>query len=124
MKKLLFILVFFQVVFAYAQNDSVILKKFFNEALTNSVAYKNLDHLVNEIGGRLSGSPEAAKAVDWAYKAMADAGADSIWEQTCWVPHWVRGDKEKGTIISKSNSKDVPVCALGGSIATPAEGKH
>src|SRR5689334_20559729 len=85
---------------SHAQNDSVVIKKFFNEALTNSVAYKNLDVLVNTIGGRLAGSPEAAKAVEWAKQAMKDAGADSVWLQEVWVPHWVRGEKEHGTIIS------------------------
>src|SRR4051812_23574812 len=89
-----------------AQNaDSVAIKKFFNEALSNSVAYKNLDHLVNDIGGRLAGSPEAAKAVDWAKKAMKDAGADTVWLQECTVPHWVRGEKEKGTIFFKGESR-------------------
>ncbi len=47
-------------------SDSLIIKKFFNEALTNSVAYKNLDVLVNTVGGRLAGSPEAARTVEWA----------------------------------------------------------
>jgi len=102
--------------------DSVVIKKFFNEALSNSVAYKNLDHLVNDIGGRLAGSPEAAKAVEWARKAMIDAGADTVWLQECTVPHWVRGEKEKGTIFYKNESRDVPVCALGESIATPKDG--
>src|SRR5690349_5297362 len=104
------------------QNDSVVIKKIFNEALTNSVAYKNLDKLVNTIGGRLSGSPEAAKAVEWAKQAMIDAGADSVWLQEVWVPHWVRGEKEKGVIQYGNGMKEVPTCALGMSIATPPDG--
>ena len=103
-------------------NDSTVIKHFFNEALTNSVAYQNLGVLVNTIGGRLSGSPEAAKAVEWTRKAMTEAGADSVWLQEVWVPHWVRGEKEKGVIESGTTKKEVPVCALGMSIATPAEG--
>ncbi len=102
--------------------DSVTIKKIFNEALTNSVAYKNLDHLVNTIGARLSGSPQAAKAVEWARQAMRDAGADTVWLQEVWVPHWVRGEKEAGIIQYSNVMKEVPVCALGMSIATPPQG--
>jgi carboxypeptidase Q len=106
-----------------AQNaDSVIIRNFFSEALTNSVAYQNLTQLVNGIGGRLSGSPEAAKAVDWAKRAMINAGADSVWLQEVWVPHWVRGEAEQGVIQYGNIKKEVPVCALGMSIATPPEG--
>ncbi len=104
------------------EKDSVTIKTFFNEALTNSVAYRNLEQLISTVGGRLSGSPEAAKAVEWAKDAMKKAGADSVWLQEVWVPHWVRGEKEQATIINGSTKKDIPVCALGMSIATPPEG--
>jgi carboxypeptidase Q len=103
-------------------SDSLVIKEFFNEALGNSVAYKNLDELVTTIGGRLSGSPEAAKAVEWAKEKMSEAGADKVWLQEVWVPHWVRGEKEEGIIVSGKTKKPVPVCALGMSIATPKEG--
>lgn len=107
-----------------AQTDSAMIKKIFNEALTNGKSYSNLDYLSNKIGGRLSGSPEAQKAVEWTYKAMKEAGADTVYLQECMVPHWVRGEKESAKIISlvTGSSKEVPVCALGGSIATPAQG--
>ena len=107
-----------------AQNDSITIRKIFNEALSNGKSYSNLDYLSNKIGGRLSGSPAAQKAVDWAFKAMKDAGADTVYLQECMVPHWVRGEKEIGKIISTDGktSKEVPVCALGSSVATPLKG--
>jgi carboxypeptidase Q len=107
-----------------AQTDSAIIKRIFDEALRNGKSYSNLDYLCNKIGGRLSGSPEAQKAVDWAFKAMKEAGADTVFLQECMVPHWVRGQKEVGKVITSNSKgiKEVPVCALGGSIATPAEG--
>lgn len=104
-------------------NDSVMLKKIFNETLTNGKAYPWLYDLTTTIGARLSGSPQAAQSVEWSRKAMLEAGADSVWLQECTVPHWVRGEKEEATIIqSNGNKQDVPVCALGMSIATPKEG--
>jgi len=109
---------------AFAQTDSAMFRKIFNEALSNGKSYSNLDYLTNKIGGRLSGSPEAQKAVDWAFKAMKEAGADTVYLQECMVPHWVRGQKEVGKVITSNSKgiKEVPVCALGGSVATPAEG--
>ena len=124
MKKIIFILTLFMIAFQVnaQEKDSATIKTFFNEALTNSVAYRNLDQLISTVGARLSGSPEAAKAVEWAKDAMKKAGADSVWLQEVWVPHWIRGEKEQATIINGSTKKDIPVCALGMSIATPAEG--
>ena len=122
-RSLLFIIATFSCTIVFAQqNDSVVIKKLFNEALSNSVAYKNLDELVTKIGGRLSGSPEAAKAVEWAKEKMKEAGADKVWLQEVWVPHWVRGAKEEGMIVSGKTKTSVPVCALGMSIATPKDG--
>jgi len=117
----LFAFLFF---FSQAQNkDSVMLKKIFSEALSNGKAYTWLYDLTTKVGGRLSGSPQAAQAVEWSKKAMIEAGADSVWLQECTVPHWVRGEKESGIIIQSNGKKqNVPICALGMSIATPKEG--
>ncbi len=107
-----------------AQTDSAMIKKIYNEALSNGKSYSNLDYLTNKIGGRLSGSPQAQQAVEWAFKAMKEAGADTVYLQECMVPHWVRGAKEVGKAICSNpkDSRELPVCALGGSIATPSDG--
>jgi carboxypeptidase Q len=124
MKKLSFLLLAALIpAAASAQSpDSVMIRKIYTEILSNGKCYSNLDYLTNKIGGRISGSAEAQKAVEWTFKAMKDAGADTVFLQECMVPHWVRGAKESAKIISKGASKEVPVCALGGSIATPAAG--
>jgi carboxypeptidase Q len=108
-----------------AQTDSAMIKKIYNEALSNGKSYSNLDFLSNKIGGRLSGSPQAQLAVQWALKAMKTAGADTAYLQECMVPHWVRGEKEIGKVLLTTDakqSKDIAICALGGSIATPTAG--
>ncbi|MCW3083978.1 MAG: peptidase [Bacteroidetes bacterium] len=107
-----------------AQTDSATFKKIYSEALANGKSYSNLDYLVNKIGGRLSGSPQAQQAVDWAFKAMKEAGADTVYLQECMVPHWVRGEKESAKVITSNSKgiKEVPIAALGGSIGTPANG--
>lgn len=108
----------------YAQTDSAVFKKIYNEALTNGKSYSNLNYLCKKIGGRLAGSPQAQQAVEWTFKAMKEAGADTVYLQECMVPHWVRGEKEIGKVISTGGKgiKEVPICALGNSVGTPAEG--
>lgn len=102
--------------------DSTNIKHLFNTALTEGKSYEWLRDLTKNIGGRLSGSPEAAKAVTWGEALMKEVGLDSVWLQPVMVPHWVRGEKEKAHYTVNGKRKNVPICALGFSIATPKEG--
>ncbi len=104
--------------FAQTLPDSVFIRKIFDEALTNGQSYKNLEYLSNSIGGRLSGSPEAEKAVQWSKKLMENYGFDKVYLQEVMVPHWVRGAKEKASIQTNKGEIEVPICALGGSVGT------
>jgi len=102
--------------------DSTNIKKLFNSALTEGKSYEWLRDLTQNIDGRLSGSPQAQKAVEWGEKLMKEVGLDSVWLQPVMVPHWVRGEKEIATYTTNGTQKNVPICALGFSIATPSEG--
>ncbi|WP_405606761.1 M20/M25/M40 family metallo-hydrolase [Polaribacter sp. Asnod1-A03] len=102
--------------------DSTQIKTIFNSALTESKSYEWLRDLTQNIGGRLSGSPEAQQAVEWGEKLMNEVGLDSVWLQPVMVPHWVRGEKEVATYTTNGVQKNVPICALGFSIATPKNG--
>lgn len=104
------------------EKDARVIKEFFDTALTKSEAYYNLEYLSNEIGGRLSGSPEAQEAVEWGEKLMKDYNFDKVWLQPVMVPHWVRGEKEQAYFTTNNEKVDVAICALGGSIATPDSG--
>ena len=107
---------------AEEKTDSTSIKVLFNSALTDGKSYEWLRDLTQNIGGRLSGSPEAQKAVEWGEQLMKDIGLDSVWLQPTMVPHWVRGDKEIATYTSNGIQKNVPICALGFSVATPSSG--
>ncbi len=102
--------------------DSTNIKGLFNTALTEGKSYEWLRDLTTNIGGRLSGSKEAEQAVIWGKKIMQDVGLDSVWLQPVMVPHWVRGAKEVANYSFHGNQVQVPICALGFSIATPKEG--
>ncbi len=102
--------------------DSTQIKKLFNSALTEGKSYEWLRDLTQNIGGRLSGSVEAQKAVIWGEKLMKEVGLDSVWLQPIMVPHWVRGEKEIANYTTNGIQKNVPICALGFSVATPNAG--
>jgi carboxypeptidase Q len=102
--------------------DSVQIRKFYDEALVNGQCYENLRYLCKKIGQRLSGSEGAAKSVEWSKKLMEGYGFDKVYLQEVMVPHWVRGAKEQAFIIDGNKKIAVPIAALGMSIATPAAG--
>ncbi|MDB2606513.1 M20/M25/M40 family metallo-hydrolase [Zobellia sp.] len=108
----------------YAQNeDEKQLKEIYDQALTEGMAYDWLNYLSNQIGGRLSGSLQAQLAVDYTKAQLDSLGLDRVWLQPVKVPKWVRGTPEFAYFeTSPGLSTDVPICALGGSVATPLGG--
>ncbi len=107
----------------FAQQDSAKLKQITNEVMLHSKCYQWLNYLSTRIGGRISGSPQAAAAVEYTHQLMDSMGADSVYLQACMVPRWIRGEKESAKILTNNAGEyNVAICALGGSIATPAGG--
>ena len=99
------------------------LKKIYQTALLDGQSYLWLAHLSNQIGGRLSGSLNAQRAVEWGKEELDALGLDKVWLQPVMVPKWIRGTFEYANIeTSPGNTINVPVCALGGSISTPLTG--
>lgn len=106
------------------QNDSIVIRQLFDQVLTQGQCYQWLDYLSNQIGGRLSGSPQAAAAIEYTRQVMLSQGFDTVWLQPVIVPHWVRGRAEQGKIVNSKiiGTTDLQVCALGNSVPTPAAG--
>lgn len=104
-------------------SDEVAIKQIFDLALSKGKSYEMLYDLSVNVGPRLSGSSGAAAGVEWSRNEMKQLGFDSVWLQPVMVPHWVRGEKEIGRILSKrAGTLTVNVCALGGSIGTGSSG--
>src|SRR6185369_388240 len=94
-------------------------------ALQDSYALNQLRHLTDNIGPRISGSPQAQHAVEYVAAQMRALGAEVQLERSM-VPHWVRG-VETSELISwpgqtPGTTKKIVLTALGGSGATPVEG--
>lgn len=129
-------------------------------ALRDNRAAALVESLVATAPYRFAGSDNAAKSVDWALKALRDAGLQNVRAEPVMEPHWVRGCASRSTTAAAPNARPgmagqgventsavspgtaLPGCpggdvvvtlvgqpprplvavALGGSVATPAEG--
>ena len=102
-----------------AQNsDSNFIRLIYNQALSKGKAYEDLRSLCKDVGARLSGSSEAAMAVQWGKERLELNGFENVYLQEVKVPHWERGTKESGWINSKDGLRKINILALGGSIGT------
>jgi carboxypeptidase Q len=101
------------------------LKQLQKAALESDYAYRQVAHLANNIGPRLSGSAQAAKAVEYVANELKAIGCEVQLERVM-VPHWVRGEETAALIEfpgqAQSTTQKIVLCALGGSVATPPEG--
>ncbi|MDH5474880.1 MAG: M20/M25/M40 family metallo-hydrolase [Cyclobacteriaceae bacterium] len=123
--RLIYILITSFIVFPnYAQNNEATVRAIFDEALENGNSYSMLEDLCLNIGHRLSGSPQAAAAVEWSRQQMIGYGFDTVFLQPVMVPHWVRGKHEKAKILNanKIGDKEVNIIALGNSVGTGVNG--
>lgn len=123
MRNLIFILLFSS--FAFTQKakqtstDSLFIRAIYNEALLRGKAHEDLRELCKNIGHRLTGSAEAAMAIQWSENKMKSYGFDKVYLQAIKVPHWERGNTESAW-FKRSNGElqKLHVLALGGSIST------
>ncbi len=109
----------------YTEKTLAELKRLHRAALESDYAYRQTAHLSNNIGARLSGSPQAAQAVDYVAGEMRRLGLRVELEELK-VPHWVRG-AETGALVqfpgmAAGTTQKVVLTALGGSVATPDAG--
>lgn len=105
------------------EQDSMNIRKMYDMSLLNGKSYAWLDHLSNKIGGRLSGSVNAARAVEYTKAELEKLGLDKVWLQPVMVPKWTRGVKEYAYVQpSEGPTQVVNITALGGSVATPETG--
>lgn len=94
-------------------------------ARNSSYAYEQVRFLSNNIGPRLSGSPQAAAAVTYVAQQMRALGLDVRLEPVT-VRHWVRGREEAELVRYpgqvEGTTQRILVTALGNTVATPDAG--
>jgi hypothetical protein len=89
-------------------------------ALADDTAYAVIGSLTTEVGPRLAGTPGDARAVQWAVEQLRALGFQNVRAEPVTVPRWIRG--EARAEITAPWPQTLAVTALGGSVATPAEG--
>ncbi len=101
------------------------LKRLQQAALTSDYAYRQVAHLSNNIGPRLTGSAQAAKAVEYVASELKVIGCEVQLEKVT-VPHWVRGEETAALVQfpgqAVNTTQKIVLCALGPSVATPPNG--
>src|SRR5213080_4214411 len=101
------------------------LKRLQQGALNSEYAYKQVAHLANNIGPRLSGSAQAAKAVEYIANELKAIGCEVQLEKVM-VSHWVRGEETAALVQfpgqAENTTQKSVFCALGASVATSPEG--
>ena len=122
MKNILYLFLLLSTVTFAQSSDEIKFKEIYKSALTNSKCYSWLDDLSNKVGARLSGSIGAQKGVEYTKAQLENLGLDRVYLQEVMVPKWVRGEKEIAYILDNKSRISIPVCALGGSVATPKNG--
>src|SRR5256714_9084935 len=109
----------------FADQTLADLKQLRQAALASDYAFKQVAHLANNIGPRLTGSVQAAKAIEYVADEMKALGCDVQLEKVM-VPHWVRGIETAELTQFRGQAagttQKIVLCALGGSVATPPEG--
>src|SRR5439155_12333619 len=101
------------------------LKRLQQAALNSNYAYRQVAQLADNIGPRLSGSAQAAKAVEYVASELKAIGCEVQLEKLM-VPHWVRGEETAELVQfpgqANNTTQKIVLCALGASVATPEHG--
>jgi len=109
----------------FSTQTLVDLKRLQQAALSSDYAYRQVAHLADNIGPRLSGSAQAAKAVEYVASELKAIGCEVQLENVT-VPHWVRGEETAALVQfpgqAENTTQKIVLCALGGSVATPSYG--
>ena len=110
---------------AWTPEQLTMMTRLRDAALKDPYALNELRHLTDNIGPRISGSPQAGQAVEYVAAEMRALGAEVTLEKAK-VPHWVRGIETAEVVAwpgqTPGTKQKVVLTALGGSVATPAEG--
>lgn len=107
------------------EQDAFMIKALYDQVLTESQAYDWLAYMTKKIGPRLSGSPQAAAAVEYTRQVMDTMGLDSVWIQPVIVPRWIRGEAPERVVAyghPRFGSVEISCTALGFSGGTTPSG--
>lgn len=92
-------------------------------ALDSDLAYEITRSLTTEVGPRLAGTEQEARARDWAMNKLTDLGFENVRVEPFDLDLWTRGESvfEEASIVAPY-PQPLVATSLGGAAATPGEG--
>lgn len=121
-RKYFFFILFSISFFTYGQEkDELVISQIFDNVLQNTEAYENLEWLCRETPGRLLGTENSFKAIDYMQAYFKKIGADTIFFQEFKTPAWIH---HQTIVTMKLDGKELELRAdaLGPSNSTPEKG--
>lgn len=91
-----------------------------DRGLEDNLAWEIVESLTTEIGPRLGGSPEEARARDWGAAKLRALGFKNVSIETFEMPYWER--VSESAEIMAPFPQELKITALGNSVATPEGG--
>jgi hypothetical protein len=122
MKRLFIFLLTTLTLNAFSQNtDSLVLRKIFENAITNNEAYNNLHYLCTNTPGRLMGSENSIKALKYLKNYLESLDCDSVYLQEYKTDAW-KYNSSQASLLSADTNFELSITALGPSASTPEDG--
>jgi len=100
------------------KNTEKVLEKINKNSIASNKSYQVLEYLCKQSPGRLPGTPQSAKAIEYIRQTMVDNGADSVWLFPVKAPGWseikkpvteiILGDEKRIVLNSVSLGQCVP----------------
>lgn len=91
-----------------------------DDAMQGTRAYEWVESLTTEVGPRLAGTEGEARARDWAVAKLSALGFQNVRTEPFTIQGWERG--EEYAAVTQPFPQPLSITALGGSVATGAEG--
>lgn len=123
MKKILLLLLFPVLLFSKEFNPDdyeADVDKIIEASMKSNIGWERLEYLCNNFSGRLSGTTQLERTVDWIYEQMNKDGLANVQKQEVMVPNWKRQNESVKILFPVAY--DMDMLGLGGSIGTPQEG--
>jgi hypothetical protein len=107
----------------YSQTeDEQVIRKIFDNVLTNEDAYNNLEYLCTHAPGRLIGSDESLIAQKYMMEYFEELGADRVFYQEFSSPAWKCDSAVVSVVANDGSMLPMATDALGPSPSTPEAG--
>ena len=87
-----------------------------DEALAGSSGFAIVESLTTEVGPRLAGTADEARAVEWAMAKLRELGYDKVWKEPVTIPLWLRRH-ERARVLGR-HAQPLLITALGHSVGS------